>query len=300
MAKQKTTVESIGRKEENDKSKQNRQQIEQMKKRAAEDRKKAEAVRKKTGTAAKPAAGKETLLAGGAALAAGLLGGAKGKGKKKKKRALRLVLLAALVLAALFVYWKFYAGAGATQVSVLSQGIVQTNLDFQSAILGESREKQMYVVLEQDVTVETRVTQSLLNLSVFEKSKTIHSKGTGYYAIDLSTLTENSIRVDDSEKNVVVTVPHAILYVLDYDVTASTFEDTQGGILALGELKLTMEQQNEIQKSIDAAMHEVLETEEMFAFADEKGALMVYELFQPLVAALSDEYTLEIVMPEAE
>ena len=204
------------------------------------------------------------------------------------------------MLAALFVYWKFYAGAGATQVSVLSQGIVQTNLDFQSTILGESREKQMYVVLEQDVTVETRVTQSLLNLSVFEKSKTIHSKGTGYYAIDLSTLTENSIRVDDSEKNVVVTVPHAILYVLDYDVTASTFEDTQGGILALGELKLTMEQQNEIQKSIDAAMHEVLETEEMFAFADEKGALMVYELFQPLVAALSDEYTLEIVMPEAE
>lgn len=300
MAKQKTTVESIGRKEENDKSKQNRQQIEQMKKRAAEDRKKAEAARKKSGTSAKPDAGKETLLAGGAALAAGLLGGAKGKGKKKKKRALRLVLLAALVLAALFVYWKFYAGAGATQVSVLSQGIVQTNLDFQSAILGESREKQMYVVLEQDVTVETRVTQSLLNLSVFEKSKTIRSKGTGYYAIDLSTLTENSIRVDDSEKNVVVTVPHAILYVLDYDVTASTFEDTQGGILALGELKLTMEQQNEIQKSIDAAMHEVLETEEMFAFADEKGALMVYELFQPLVAALSDEYTLEIVMPEAE
>lgn len=300
MAKQKTTVESIGRKEENDKSKQNRQQIEQMKKRAAEDRKKAEAARKKSGTSAKPDAGKETLLAGGAALAAGLLGGAKGKGKKKKKRALRLVLLAALVLAALFVYWKFYAGAGATQVSVLSQGIVQTNLDFQSAILGESREKQMYVVLEQDVTVETRVTQSLLNLSVFEKSKTIHSIGTGYYAIDLSTLTENSIRVDDSEKNVVVTVPHAILYVLDYDVTASTFEDTQGGIFALGELKLTMEQQNEIQKSIDAAMHEVLETEEMFAFADEKGALMVYELFQPLVAALSDEYTLEIVMPEAE
>ena len=45
MAKQKTTVESIGRKEENDKSKQNRQQIEQMKKRAAEDRKKAEAAR---------------------------------------------------------------------------------------------------------------------------------------------------------------------------------------------------------------------------------------------------------------
>lgn len=300
MAKQKTTVESIGRKEENDKSKQNRQQIEQMKKRAAEDRKKAEAARKKSGTSAKPDAGKETLVAGGAALAAGLLGGAKGKGKKKKKRALRLVLLAALVLAALFVYWKFYAGAGATQVSVLSQGIVQTNLDFQSAILGESREKQMYVVLEQDVTVETRVTQSLLNLSVFEKSKTIRSKGTGYYAIDLSTLTENSIRVDDSEKNVVVTVPHAILYVLDYDVTASTFEDAQGGILALGELKLTMEQQNEIQKSIDAAMHEVLETEEMFAFADEKGALMVYELFQPLVAALSDEYTLEIVMPEAE
>ena len=300
MAKQKTTVESIGRKEENDKSKQNRQQIEQMKKRAAEDRKKAEAARKKSGTSAKPDAGKETLLAGGAALAAGLLGGAKGKGKKKKKRALRLVLLAALVLAALFVYWKFYAGAGATQVSVLSQGIVQTNLDFQSAILGESREKQMYVVLEQDVTGATRVTQSLLNLSVFEKSKTIRSKGTGYYAIDLSTLTENSIRVDDSEKNVVVTVPHAILYVLDYDVTASTFEDAQGGILALGELKLTMEQQNEIQKSIDAAMHEVLETEEMFAFADEKGALMVYELFQPLVAALSDEYTLEIVMPEAE
>ncbi len=39
MAKQKTTAECIGWKEDNDKSKQIRQQIEQMKKRAAEDRK---------------------------------------------------------------------------------------------------------------------------------------------------------------------------------------------------------------------------------------------------------------------
>ena len=71
-------------------------------------------------------------------------------------------------------------------------------IDFSNAILGESRKKSDFVVLEQDVTVSTRVSQALANLALFEKSQVIRSYGTGVYVVDLSALVkESDVAVDE-------------------------------------------------------------------------------------------------------
>jgi len=179
-------------------------------------------------------------------------------------------------------------------------GIEETTIDFQSAILGESREQQMYVVLEQDVTVESRITQTVLDLSIFEKTRTVHSYGTGCYAVDLAGMTEEDITVDDTKKIVSVAIPHAVLYTVEYDIANSTFVDDKQGLLAFGELKLTLEQTNELQKSIDDALRTALTSKDMFELADETASEKVEELFTPIVGALSEDYAVRIVLKAAK
>lgn len=211
------------------------------------------------------------------------------------KKAIGFIALGAV--ATLLVCMRLFGGSSDTPVELgENSGLMQTTIDFQGAILGESRQQQMYVVLEQDVTVESRISQTVLDLSIFEKSKTLQSFGKGCYAVDLSQLTEESIEVNHTAKTVTVTIPHAILYSVEYDIANSVFTDDSQGLLAFGELKLTLEQTNELQQSIDTTLRASLETKEMFDLADETACEKVQTLFAPVVAALSDAYTLKIKM----
>ena len=86
-----------------------------------------------------------------------------------------------------------------------------SKFDFSDAILGESREKSDFVVLEQDITVSTRVSQALANLSLFEKSQVIRSFGTGVYTVNLAALTSDNIALDRDQEQITITIPHAAL-----------------------------------------------------------------------------------------
>ena len=87
---------------------------------------------------------------------------------------LRGLLFAAIVIAALFLYPRIQAffspkidlSAPDSLSGLLPDEQMGYNkIDFSNAILGESRTKSDFVVLEQDVTVSTRVSQALANLA---------------------------------------------------------------------------------------------------------------------------------------
>ncbi len=100
-----------------------------------------------------------------------------------------------------------------------------SKIDFSEAILGESREKSDFVVLEQDITVTTRVSQALANLALFEKSQIVRSFGTGVYTVDLSGLTDAEIALDTDARLVTVSIPHAALSYVTVDVEKTEFEE---------------------------------------------------------------------------
>lgn len=169
-------------------------------------------------------------------------------------------------------------------------------IDFQEAILGETREVSEYVVLEQDVKVDTTITTALANIDIFRKTKVIHSFGTGVYAVNLGAVTEDSITVDTNSKTVAVAVPHAALKYLQYDVTKTTFEETQNALFAFGNIKLDQEQQQLLDEAIDASMRARLSSPEMLAAADDAAVAALAELFSRLVSGVSDEFTVAVDM----
>ena len=221
---------------------------------------------------------------------------------------LRLILFVVLVIALLILYAKLkdFLTGGITITAPESlcallpdETMGYSRFDFSNAILGESREKSEFVVLEQDVSVTSRVSQALANLALFEKSQLIRSYGTGVYSVDLSKLTEDDVALDNELKTVTVTIPHAALSYLTVDVDKTEYEETQKAIFAFGEIKLTNEQMGLLEQSIQDAMRAELETADMLAKADASAIAQVQKLFLPLVQAVAADYTVVILLADS-
>lgn len=167
-------------------------------------------------------------------------------------------------------------------------------MDFQNIVLGETRKKSDLVVMEQDVVIDTKITQTLANISLFAKTKNVHSYGTGVYTVDLSGLMGESIEVDMAEHVVTVTIPPAALSYVTVDVKKTQFEDTQRGLLAFTDITMTTEQQNLLTAMIEDAMRERLQEASLFTKADESARTTVRALLQPLVSAVSKDFVVKI------
>ena len=164
-----------------------------------------------------------------------------------------------------------------------------TTIDFQQAVLGEAREKQELVVLEQDVKVDTEISSALANISVLKKTKMIHTYGTGVYTVDMSRIDTDKVLVDETERTVTIIIPHTVLKYVEVDTDKTEFEETEA-LIPIGDLKLTVEQQNVVDQAIDEAMREQLESVAQMEKADEVALLKVAEVYQPIVSAVSDEF----------
>ena len=167
-----------------------------------------------------------------------------------------------------------------------------SKFDFSDAILGESRAKSDFVVLEQDVTVSTRVSQALANLALFEKSQIVRSFGTGAYTVDLSKLSIDDITFDNKSNLVTITIPHALLAYVTVDVEKTEFEETKKALFAFGEIKLTNEQLNLLEQNIQDAMEEQLNNSDMLAKADTAALSQVQKLFEPIVKTVDSKIIL--------
>lgn len=169
------------------------------------------------------------------------------------------------------------------------------DVEITQAILGEVRDKNQLVVMEQDIEVQTEISRALANIPLFEKTKTIYSYGTGAFAVDLSSITKGAITFDHQEKIVTVNIPHATLAYVDPDYSKTRFGDTEKAILAFGDIKMTQEQENVVNKEIDDAMWSKLNIENRLGVADLKAVQKVKRLLAPIITGINDDYKLKVV-----
>ena len=273
----------------------------QAAKRAAEEeearaREAAEAKREAVGKIGSAALAAGSVIAESAAKSA-----KKGELKISPKTAFFAIAAIAIIALLLFIAWPRLSDTLFPQpethvAAELSEEAVMgnTTAEIGNTILGEARQKQELVVWEQDVQIESKISQALANLAIFEKTKTVHSYGTGVFTVDMGAVDEAAIDVDEQARTVTISIPHAQLQYITKDLEKTEFEDTQHAILGFGDVKLTQEQQNLLEQSIEDAMRTELEADQCLADADDAALLVVYDVFQPLITQVDDTYTLEV------
>lgn len=208
-------------------------------------------------------------------------------------------LLAILLLIGLGIYWTKQRENSEKVAPVENHDLTLDNnglfgftvADFEEVILGESTRQRMLIVQEQDVYVNTTITDTgLFNWGVFNKQQLLTIHGTGQYTIDLSQVTAADISLNEETYELTIRIPHAQLHQVVFDPAKTEIGDPQNGWLAFGKIKLTLDQTLSFESTAVEELTAKLDEEARYIMADRFAKLSASEVYQPIIKGVSPAY----------
>ena len=174
-----------------------------------------------------------------------------------------------------------------------------TAADFAEAVLGDATQLKKVEVYEAKVSDAVTLTKTgLVKLKAFTKTQLITYNGKATYTVDLSKLSESDFALDEDEKKVVIHIPHVVCEKINIPSDEMEFGDTERGLLAFGEIKMTAEDYAKIETEAESKMNNKLVELKAEETADRFAKMTIWEMYQPIITAVSPEYKLEIVFNE--
>ena len=224
---------------------------------------------------------------------------------KNKQKYLNLTVGILATALLLVVVWGFTHGTNPLQMQV-SDDIEQIDLDtlyFQSSgvevnftdvILSSQNETRKLIVSTLQGTVTTKLTDRLikqLDFDFLKKTQNVSYTGTGYFVVDLDHLTQANILENKVSKTITIRIDHPYLQAIDIDPNNIILDDVKEGLLARGEIELSVADYNAIEKELRARLEETFNTAANGQAADDLSLQMVKEVYEPVIHAIDPRYT---------
>ena len=167
--------------------------------------------------------------------------------------------------------------------------------DFADAVLGDEEQLKKLEVYSREVSDVATLTQAgLFNIKAFSKYQVITYNGKAVYTVDLSGLTADDITLDEETRTVTMKVPAPVLEPINIPSENIQFGEVEKEAFAFGNIKLTPEQQSEVETQAKARMLKKLEDENVIEDARMAAEHSIWEIFQPMISNLSSKYTLKV------
>lgn len=171
--------------------------------------------------------------------------------------------------------------------------------DFQDVVLGRSKQEEKLIVENQEASIPTTITDAgLFNLNITTKVQNITLYGTGEYTIDLSEVSDADVTLNEDTFTVTIAVPYPELNSVFFDSEKTVIGDTERGWLAFGSIKLDAEETKKFETDAQNRLKEELSKQPHFDEAVRFAKLSAYEVYQPVVSAVSPAYKVEIVVKD--
>ena len=100
--------------------------------------------------------------------------------------------------------------------------------------------------------------------TLFKKSKKITFFANCSYSIDFSSLSNNNIKINNSTKDIKITVPKIDIFSIDIDENKTIYGDTEVGFFRFGDLKLSSEEINELYSSANDMFRKQMNNQNFF------------------------------------
>ena len=188
----------------------------------------------------------------------------------------------------------------------MSDGIEQIDLDtiylnasgvevnFKEVILSDHKETRKLIVSTQEGKVSTELTDRLikqLDFSFLKKTQTVSYTGTGYFVVDLDNLTAANIIEDKEKRTITIKIDHAYLQAIDINPNNIIIDEVKEGLLARGDIELTVADYNAIEKDLRTRLEKKFDTAANGQKADDLALKMVKEVYEPIVKAIDRRYS---------
>lgn len=167
--------------------------------------------------------------------------------------------------------------------------------DFAEAVLGDEEQLKKLEVYSREVSDVSTLTQAgLFKIKAFSKYQLITYNGKAIYTVDLSGLKADDITLDEETKTVTIKVPAPVLEPINIPSENIQFGEVEKEAFAFGNIKLTPEQQAEVETQAKERMLQKLEDEKVIEDAKIAAEHSIWEIFQPMISNLSSKYKLQV------
>ena len=173
----------------------------------------------------------------------------------------------------------------------------KVEVDFSEVIIGTQEEMRKLIVSTQEATVSTELTSELirqLDFNFLKKTQKVSYTGKGYFVVDLDNLTKSNILQDKQKKTITIKIDHAYLEAIEINPEKIIIDEVKEGLLARGDIKLTVKDYNAIEKELRNRMEEKFNTAENGQNADKIALQMVKEVYEPVIKAIDSSYELTV------
>lgn len=173
----------------------------------------------------------------------------------------------------------------------------KVEVDFSEVIIGTQEETRKLIVSTQEATVSTELTSELirqLDFNFLKKTQKVSYTGNGYFVVDLDNLTKENIIQNKQKKQITIKIDHAYLQVIEINPEKIIIDEVKEGLLARGDIKLTVKDYNAIEKELRNRMEEKFNTAENGQSADKIALQMVKEVYEPVIKAIDSSYELNV------
>ena len=173
----------------------------------------------------------------------------------------------------------------------------KVEVDFSEVIIGTQEETRKLIVSTQEATVSTELTSELirqLDFNFLKKTQKVSYTGNGYFVVDLDNLTKENIIQNKQKKQITIKIDHAYLQAIENNPEKIIIDEVKEGLLARGDIKLTVKDYNAIEKELRNRMEEKFNTAENGQNADKIALQMVKEVYEPVIKAIDSSYELNV------
>ena len=170
-------------------------------------------------------------------------------------------------------------------------------VDFSEVIVGNENESRKLIVYEQEATVSTQLTDSLIKKLDFDwlkKTQKVSYTGNGYFVVDLDKLAENDVMVDESKKMITIKIGHAYFQAIEINPEDIVIDEVKESLLARGDIKLTVADYNAIEKELKEKLETKFNSAENAQKADDIALKMVKNVYEPIVKAIDPDYDIYV------
>ncbi len=163
------------------------------------------------------------------------------------------------------------------------------------AVLGESQQQKDLVVYTQEISDVIKVVDDgNLPFGWSQKYQYVKYSGTASYSVNLDKIDEDHLKVDEDAKTLTINIPRTVEQLNLNEQETESDETQKVGLLAIGDLQMTEEGRKEVLQNVRNQMTETLKEENARSNADRMAQLSVWEIYQPVVSAVSPEYTVKV------
>lgn len=181
--------------------------------------------------------------------------------KKNTSNVLKKIFLFLLILL-VFIYIKY-----PTKIQKLlpqSLNIQSNNILTEDTIINKIKDVNKLIPLEIELSQTLTVDNTYFNLDIFKKSKKITFFANCSYSIDFSSLSNNNIKINNSTKDIKITVPKIDIFSIDIDENKTIYGDTEVVFFRFGDLKLSSEEINELYSSANDMFRKQMNNQNFF------------------------------------